>query len=50
MVFGKINKNRNTFKPKISINGEILEIVTETKFLGIILDAELSWKKHIMYT
>ena len=33
MVFGKINSYKNTYKPKMSINGEILEIVTETKFL-----------------
>jgi hypothetical protein len=39
-----------TTPPNIKINGQTLDIVEETKFLGIILDEELNWKKHIIYT
>jgi hypothetical protein len=34
----------------ITINGERLEIVKKTKFLGLILDNQLQWKDHITYT
>jgi hypothetical protein len=47
MIFGK--KNRH-FTPNIKIDGQSLDIVEETKFLGIILDDQLNWKKHIYYT
>jgi hypothetical protein len=43
MVFGN-RKNRTIpeNQPKILIDGETLEIVTETKFLGIYLDSALN--------
>ena len=51
MVFGKkFNKNLQENLPKITIDGEVLEIVKETKFLGVYLDSEPNWKKHINYT
>ena len=33
----------------IYIEGKKLEIVDHTKFLGVILDTNLSWKDHITY-
>ena len=33
----------------ITLNGQEIDRVTETKFLGIILDKSLSWKPHIYY-
>jgi len=51
MVFGnKRNRKHGHFKPKIKIDGQLLDTVQETNFLGIILDDELSWKSHINYT
>ena len=48
MVFGKKFNNLG-YKPKIMIDGEVLEIVKETKCLGVYLDSELNWKKHVNY-
>ena len=46
MVFGKgKKKDDNTLNTVIS--GEKIEVVKQTKFLGIILDSELSWKFHL---
>jgi hypothetical protein len=50
MIFGKKNTKNRDYIPNIKINGETLDIVDETKFLGIILDSELNWKKHVSYT
>ena len=50
MIFGTKKKNQTNYIPKIKINGETLDIVEETKFVCIILDSELSWSKHIIYT
>ena len=33
----------------ITIDGEILSPVSNTKFLGVILDDKLTWKNHIDY-
>jgi hypothetical protein len=48
MIFGK-TKNIDKSQIKITIEGQILEIVTKTKFLGLILDDHLSWKEHSLY-
>jgi hypothetical protein len=34
---------------EICINGRVLDIVTKTKFLGLILDNKLNWKAHALY-
>ena len=43
MVFGK-HRNKEF---KIFINDKLLETVHETKFLGILLDSQLSWKAQL---
>ena len=48
MVFGP-NKKTETNTINIDIEGENIEIVHQTKFLGIILDDKLNWKYHITY-
>jgi hypothetical protein len=48
MIFGPSNKKQN-HHIHISIEGEVLQIVQSTKFLGIILDKNLNWKEHISY-
>ena len=49
MLFCPTKKQEN---PPISIfiEGQPIEVLKETKFLGIILDNKLSWKPHIAYT
>jgi hypothetical protein len=39
----------NAFQLCISIDDHLLEQVTHTKFLGVYVDAKLSWKNHIDY-
>ena len=46
MVFGPPRK-RNLTPVNIQIEGRPLNIVTSTKFLGLILDSDLTWKDHI---
>jgi hypothetical protein len=48
MILGK-NKNINPDLVNILIGGQKLNIVDKTKFLGVILDPNLSWKDHISY-
>ena len=45
MLFG--GKKSSDYDIKILINGEKINIVSETKFLGVTLDSKLSWKAHI---
>jgi hypothetical protein len=49
MLFGKGNSKSDPLDINIKIDGTKLDIVQETKFLGIILDNKLSWKPHILY-
>jgi hypothetical protein len=35
---------------KTQINGITLEVVNKSKFLGVIIDDQLYWKHHILYT
>ena len=48
MIFGK-KKRGDPLHINIKIEGEKLDIVQSTKFLGLILDHELNWKLHIAY-
>jgi hypothetical protein len=48
MIFGP-NKRKENHIININIEGEKLQIVQNTKFLGLILDNELNWKLHITY-
>jgi hypothetical protein len=48
MVFGK-HKNNHQNSLNIFIQGSKLDIVTQTQFLGIIMDSSLTWKQHIIY-
>ena len=41
----KCSDNNNNF---LSINGKIINKVSETKFLGILIDDKLSWRPHIL--
>jgi exonuclease III len=48
MIFGQKKKNTNT-QLSININGQPIELVKQTKFLGLMLDDALSWKPHSIY-
>jgi hypothetical protein len=43
------NKKRQTFDLSLKINGQKIDQVKETMFLGVILDKHLSWKSHISH-
>ena len=40
---------RNSEQENLYINGKIIPQVVEIKFLGVILDENLSWMPHIEY-
>ena len=44
------HRKKRAHPPKISLflNQELLECVTEFKFLGVILDSKLTWAPHLM--
>jgi hypothetical protein len=46
MNFGR----KHTSTPNIKINNILLETIKETKFLGMIIDSNLTWKNHVSYT
>lgn len=46
MLFQQKNINYN-YSPLIYIDHKSIEQVTETKFLGIIVDQKLTWEKHV---
>ena len=48
MVFSP--RSRNISNLHLRINSTVIERVYDTKFLGVQIDAQLSWKKHIEYT
>ena len=48
MIFGP-NKTKIHLNMDVNINREKIEIVQHTNFLGIILDNQLNWKKHIAH-
>ena len=48
MIFGP-NNRKEDHSIQIIIEGQPIEILKETKFLGIILGNKLNWKAHITY-
>ena len=48
MIFSP-TKTKDPLSIKVKIEGEELNIVQHTKFLGIIVDNSLNWKQHISY-
>jgi hypothetical protein len=49
MIFGK--RSKPTIDPiDVRIGGTKLDILNSTKFLGVILDANLNWKDHLSHT
>ena len=42
-------KRKNSFNSKLSIDGESINEIDQTKFLGILIDDKLRWKQHIAY-
>ena len=48
MVFSP--RSRNISNLDVRINNTAIERVYDAKFLGVQIDAQLSWKKHIEYT
>ena len=48
MVFAP--KNKHVDDLNIKIQNTNIERVSVTKFLGVMIDAHLSWKYHIEYT
>ena len=47
MIFHNYQHDVNHFIPEISINGQLVERVTEFNFLGLTIDEHLNWKSHI---
>jgi hypothetical protein len=48
MVFGK-KKNYTMDDINVKINTQSLEVVSKSKFLGVIIDNKLTWKDHTLY-
>ena len=46
MIFGKKSK-REPQAPEIKIDGVVIPFVDSTKFLGIYIDTNLDWKRHV---
>ena len=44
MIFNETTKN--DFTTRLIINDHILEIITETELLGVVISSDLSWKKN----
>ena len=51
MLFHKLKDEENIplKKPSFQLNGNIIEKENYLKFLGVILDEHLTWKKHIQH-
>ena len=52
MLFHKLTDQKNIplKLPSLQLNGSITERENYLKFLGVILDEHLTWKKHIQLT
>ena len=49
MVFSANGKDYDPTNAVISINNVVVEHVTQTKFLGVIIDRRLLWNEHVKY-
>jgi len=49
MIFHPQQRSRHMELPTLKINDQIVDIVTEFNFLGIILDEHMTWKAHSNY-
>ncbi len=47
MILSSPRKKYDKSKNQISIDNHVLECVSVTKFLGVMLDDKLLWKSHI---
>jgi Skp family chaperone for outer membrane proteins len=47
MIMSSTGKRYNSNDCKILIDGQVIECVAQTKFLGVIIDNKLSWKFHM---
>ena len=47
MIFRK--RKKDSLNVKLSIDGELINEVDKTKFLGVLVDNKLTWKQHIAY-
>ena len=48
MILFDTGKNKNKLT-NFSINGQLIDFTENTKFLGILLNANLKWNNHIEY-
>ena len=48
MIF-RPRQRRQTIELLLKINGQKIDNVNETMFLGVILDEHMSWKSHISH-
>ena len=48
MVFGRLSEEAKK-QVAVNINGQILDVVVNTKFLGLMLDDSSNWKAHVKY-
>ena len=44
-----LNNRLKSYKPKIKINNSQIESINSTTFLGVIIDQNFSWSKHISH-
>jgi hypothetical protein len=49
MIFRTVNSSSVNVFDKIYFNDKCISLVTEFKYLGIIIDHYLNWKKHVNY-
>jgi hypothetical protein len=49
MIFG-LKRHSSTKNINVMINNQKLDVVLSSKFLGVIIDNNLSWKEHCLYT
>ena len=47
MLFGSRNRIKNSYKPELFINKELLQLVPTYKYLGVNLDQTLNFKYHL---